>query len=155
MIKQTTYTIGKLARAAGVHVETIRYYQRIRLLPVPIRQKGEARRYNLDTLRQLLFIRHARELGFALRAIASLMWAATAKGCKEALQEPGTVTNCHETRKLFTREAGRVEREIVELQGRLATLNALLAACRREDSASSCAIFDCVVKCEDGPSGRT
>lgn len=65
-------TIGKLAAAAGVGVETVRYYQRMGLLRTPTRDTG-IRRYGSDDLRRLRFIRQAQAAGFTLRQIQELL----------------------------------------------------------------------------------
>jgi len=65
-------TIGQLAKAAGVGVETIRYYQRRGLLEVPGRPIGTARRYPETMIAQLAFIRRAQEMGFTLEEISML-----------------------------------------------------------------------------------
>ncbi len=68
-------TIGQLARQGGVHVETIRYYQRRGLLPVPAPGGGEGgmRRYDAAALRRLRFIKSAQAAGFTLTEIAELL----------------------------------------------------------------------------------
>ena len=66
-------TIGGLARAAGVGVETVRYYQRRGLLPEPARPPGEVRRYSDADVRRLRFIRSAQAAGFTLREIGELI----------------------------------------------------------------------------------
>ena len=66
-------TIGGLARAAGVGVETVRYYQRRGLLPEPARPPGEIRRYGEEDLRRLRFIRRAQAAGFTLEQIGELL----------------------------------------------------------------------------------
>jgi len=66
-------SIGGLARAAGVGVETVRYYQRRGLLAEPARPAGEIRRYCADDLRRLRFIRAAQAAGFTLAEIAELL----------------------------------------------------------------------------------
>lgn len=65
-------TIGKLATAAGMGVETIRYYQRRGLLETPTRNR-EIRRYGSDDLRRLRFIRQAQSAGFTLEEIKELL----------------------------------------------------------------------------------
>lgn len=65
-------TIGKLAAAVGVNVETVRYYQRRGLLETPQRDR-EVRRYGSDDLRQLRFIRQAQSAGFTLDEIKELL----------------------------------------------------------------------------------
>lgn len=66
-------TIGKLGRAAGVKIPTIRYYEQIGLLPEAERSAGNQRLYSGKALDRLTFIRHARELGFTLEAIRDLL----------------------------------------------------------------------------------
>ncbi len=66
-------TIGGLAKAAGVGVETVRYYQRRGLLPEPPRPPGEVRRYSAEDVRRLRFIRRAQAAGFTLEQIGELL----------------------------------------------------------------------------------
>jgi MerR family mercuric resistance operon transcriptional regulator len=66
-------TIGRLAKAAGVGVETVRYYQRRGLLPEPARPPGEVRRYGESDLKRLRFIRSAQAAGFTLAEIKELL----------------------------------------------------------------------------------
>jgi MerR family transcriptional regulator, mercuric resistance operon regulatory protein len=66
-------TIGGLAKAAGVGVETVRYYQRRGLLPEPPRPHGEIRRYGDEDVRRLKFIRSAQAAGFTLSEIGELL----------------------------------------------------------------------------------
>ena len=67
------FSIGDLSRRAEVKVPTIRYYEQIGLLPAPSRTEGGQRRYGEPALARLIFIRHARELGFAVEAIRTLL----------------------------------------------------------------------------------
>lgn len=66
-------TRGKLARSAGVHSETIRYYERMGLLKEPARTPSGYRQYDADTLQRLIFIKHAQTLGFSLSEICELL----------------------------------------------------------------------------------
>ncbi|TBW35353.1 MerR family transcriptional regulator [Siculibacillus lacustris] len=65
--------IGEAARVSGVKVPTIRYYEEVGLLPEPPRTAGNRRFYDEARLRRLTFIRHARELGFEVGAIRTLL----------------------------------------------------------------------------------
>ena len=65
--------IGALSRDTGVHIETIRYYERIGLLPEPPRSQGRHRVYNDGHRQRLVFIRRSRELGFSLDEIRVLL----------------------------------------------------------------------------------
>lgn len=66
-------SIGKLSKAAGVKVPTIRYYEQIGLLQAPGRSSGNQRLYDATALERLSFIRHARDLGFPLDAVRELL----------------------------------------------------------------------------------
>jgi len=66
-------SIGELARRTGVKVPTIRYYEGVGLLPTPARTEGRQRRFGVDEVARLNFIRHARELGFEVADIRELL----------------------------------------------------------------------------------
>src|SRR5690242_5571336 len=66
-------SIGKLARLTDVKVPTIRFYEQIGLLPTPDRTESDRRIYGEATVRRLSFIKHARQLGFAVDAIRDLI----------------------------------------------------------------------------------
>lgn len=66
-------TIGDLSKATGTKVETIRYYERIGLLPAPDRTSGNYRAYEKSDLDRLSFIRRARDLGFGLQQVRELL----------------------------------------------------------------------------------
>lgn len=66
-------TRGKLAAQTGCHIETIRYYETIGLLPAPARTASGYRSYNDEHLRRLNFIQHARALGFSSENIQQLL----------------------------------------------------------------------------------
>ena len=67
------YTIGKLARAADVSVETIRYYERRGLIPQPPKQELGYRQYPETTLHRIQFIKHVQKLGLTLSEIGSVL----------------------------------------------------------------------------------
>lgn len=68
-----TFGIGTLAQRAGCQVQTVRYYEKIGLLPDATRNAGNQRRYHDATLRRLTFIRHARDFGFSVEAVRELL----------------------------------------------------------------------------------
>ena len=70
---KSSFSIGELARSTGTKVETIRYYERIRLLPPPARTGGNYRAYADGHLARLSFIRRGRALGFSLDDIRELL----------------------------------------------------------------------------------
>jgi len=65
--------IGELSRLSGVNIETIRYYERIKMLPAPQRTASGRRIYDVTELRILAFVRRSRELGFSLNEIRALL----------------------------------------------------------------------------------
>jgi len=66
-------TIGKVSRLTGVHIETIRYYERIKMLPKPPRTVGGRRTYSSTHVRLLAFIKRSRELGFSPDEVRALL----------------------------------------------------------------------------------
>ena len=71
--KTRGYAIGAMSNLAGVNIETIRYYERISIMPKPDRTKGGNRQYNHDQLKRLFFIKRCRNLGFSLDEIRALL----------------------------------------------------------------------------------
>ena len=65
--------IGELSKRTGYNIETIRYYERIALLPAPARSAARYRVYGAGDVRRLVFVRRARELGFTLDAVRALL----------------------------------------------------------------------------------
>jgi MerR family mercuric resistance operon transcriptional regulator len=119
-------TIGKLARATGVHVETIRFYQRRGLLALPRRPAGGVRRYGEDAAARLLFIKRAQEIGFTLSEVAELL--RLERGCRDA----------HD---LAAAKLAAVERRIADLARIRKTLRELVGRCEAGESAG-CPIID-------------
>jgi len=78
-----TLSIGQLARAAGVNVETVRYYQRIELITLPPKPAQGYRGYPLATVERIRFIKRAQELGFSLQEVTDLL-SLNDKDCQEA-----------------------------------------------------------------------
>lgn len=79
-------TIGQLAAAAGVNVETVRYYQRRDLMAVPDRPAGGIGRYGPSALTRLRFIKRAQSLGFTLDDVQALLSLDDGRGCSAARQ---------------------------------------------------------------------
>jgi MerR family mercuric resistance operon transcriptional regulator len=120
--------IGKLSRLTGVNIETIRYYERIKMLPAPRRTGGGHRVYGTVEARILAFIRRARELGFSLEDIRALL----------DLAGPGKAS-CAEVRKIAAHHLEDVRAKI----GDLARLERLLAKTVKQCSGK--AVPDCPV----------
>lgn len=115
-------TIAKLARAAGVGVETVRYYQRRGLMPVP-RAGGESayRSYDADHVARLRFIRRAQAAGFTLEEIRELL----------ALDR---TSDRPRVRAMAAERLGALEQKIAELQEARAALTRLAKACGGSDN---------------------
>lgn len=108
-------SIGKLAEAGGVGVETIRFYQRKDLLPTPIRDGG-IRRYGDEDVRRLQFIRKAQQAGFTLEEIKELL-------------ELDTGQDHHRAHELATQRLARLDEQITELQSARHHLRRLATEC--------------------------
>ena len=73
IVRAEAFPIGELSRQTGVHIETIRYYERIKMLAAPPRTEGGRRAYDKNHIRRLAFIRRARDMGFTLEEIRTLL----------------------------------------------------------------------------------
>ena len=83
-------TIGRLARRAGVGIDTVRFYERARLLPRPVRTASGYRTYGDADVERLRFIRRAKALGFTLDDIAELLTLSQGKGSRGAVKALAT-----------------------------------------------------------------
>lgn len=111
-------SIGAAARASGVKVPTIRFYEQIGLLSAPPRTEGNRRLYGQADLRRLAFIRHARELGFEVDAIRALL----------ALQdEPGQ--SCAAADEIARSHLAEVERRLASLTALRKELKRMITEC--------------------------
>lgn len=124
----TNFTIGTLAQAAEMNVETIRYYQRRGLMPAPARQHGHIRRYGNKELDRLYFIRRAQQLGFSLDDIGQLLELDDGLHCKEAQQ-------------LGRQHLMTVRKKIDHLQHMARALTNLIANCETEEGNQRCPLI--------------
>lgn len=114
--------IGEAARQSGVKVPTIRYYEGIGLLPAPPRSEGNRRQFDGDDLRRLAFIRHARELGFEIAAIRTLL----------RLQDDKQ-QSCAAADLIATERLADVERRIASLLALKSELERMVEGCAHGD----------------------
>jgi MerR family mercuric resistance operon transcriptional regulator len=121
----TKYTIGKLAAAAGVNVETVRYYERRGLLTQPPRS-GSYRRYNATHLERLAFIRRGQSMGFSLEEIAELM-------------QLNDMTDHLQARQLAEAKLATISERIAQLTQMQKALQYLLKTCQ---PGQPCPIID-------------
>ena len=125
-----TISIGALSERTGVNIETIRYYERIGLLPAPPRSEGRHRLYDGVHCRRLSFIRRARELGFSLGQTRELL----------GLQR-GHALTCGEVKALTELHILDVRQKIRDLRRLDRVLSELAAQCR-SDRVPDCPILD-------------
>ncbi len=111
-------TIGPLARRARCKIETVRYYERIGVMPRVRRTEGGHRLYGPDELARLTFIRRARELGFTLDEVRDLL---------RMVDEPGHT--CEEVRDIATRHLDEVRAKISDLHALETVLDETVALC--------------------------
>jgi MerR family mercuric resistance operon transcriptional regulator len=127
--------IGSLAEETGVHVETIRYYQNLGLMPKPARARGSVRRYGDDAAKRLRFIKRAQSLGFSLGEVRLLLELAEGQ-------------HCAETRTLAERKLGLVQKKIADLRGIQGALNNLIRACGTGGRGRGCPIIESLSEAE-------
>lgn len=121
--------IGRLAEATGVHLETIRYYQRLGLMPIPPRDRGSVRRYGEDAASRLRFIKRAQALGFALDEVRLLL-------------ELSDGEHCAQTRSIAEQKKRLVENKIADLHAIRDALDKLVRACGRGRKGRGCPIIE-------------
>ena len=127
-------TIGILAKAAGVNVETIRYYQRIGLVDEPDKPPQGYRRYPASIIDRIQFIKRAQDLGFTLNEITDLL----------SLNDG----NCEEARTIAEHKLEGIHRRIEDLTAMQSELTRLVKACRRNaDGRGHCAIIQTLTRC--------
>jgi MerR family mercuric resistance operon transcriptional regulator len=123
-------TIGRLAAATGVNLETVRYYERIGLMPPPARTASGHRAYERAHVRRLSFIRRARELGFGIEQIRALL----------ALAEPSRAS-CAEVREIARTHLDEVRRKLSDLAKLERILAETVSHCSG-DPAPPCPVLD-------------
>ena len=112
--------IGDLSQETGVNIETIRYYERIGVLPKPARKSNGRRSYGEADAQRLGFVRHARDLGFDLASIRILL----------ALQEQPEAS-CEDASRIAAEQLAAVESRIARLLNLRSELSRMVTECRR------------------------
>ena len=131
-------TIGKLSHLTGVHIETIRYYEKIRMLPAPPRTASGRRIYGPKETRTLAFIRRARELGFTIDEIRTLL----------DLGGPGTAS-CAEVKRVAAYHLADIRAKLADLKKLERLLATTIAKCSGR-KVPECPVIDILVS---GPGG--
>lgn len=124
-------TIGRLAARAGVNLETIRYYEKIGLMPAPGRTDGGHRLYEPDHARRLAFIRRGRELGFGIEDIRTLL----------GLAEPQR-RSCDEVRAIASGHLQDVRTRIADLTRLEDLLAQTVDQCLAEGTGPACPVLN-------------
>jgi MerR family transcriptional regulator, copper efflux regulator len=126
----THFSTGQLAKAAGVHIETIRYYERKGLIPSPERRASGYRQFPEETVHRIRFIRRAKDLGFSLAEIGELL----------ALRlDPDS--SCHSIKERAEEKIAGIEEKIEALERMRQVLSDLTAACDGKGTVRHCEIL--------------
>jgi MerR family mercuric resistance operon transcriptional regulator len=124
-----TLTIGKLAKAAHVNIETIRYYQRVGLITEPEKPSTGYRLYPITAIARINFIKRAQQLGFTLKQIHELLQLGEGK--------------CQKVQALGRQKLTEIEDRINDLRTMQKSLIGLLTKCRSNDAgAPGCALVE-------------
>src|SRR5215470_2258158 len=112
-------SIGELSRCTGVNIETIRYYERIKMLSAPLRTSSGRRVYGPTEIRSLTFIRRSRELGFTLDEIRALL----------AISAEDGNNPCGEVRQIAARHLADIRAKIADLRAMARVLSDAVQRC--------------------------
>jgi DNA-binding transcriptional MerR regulator len=134
MAGQKELGIGALAKAAGTGVETVRFYEKIGILPPPPRSSANYRRYGGEHVRRLVFVRRMRELGFSLDTVRAML----------ALSDHPAAP-CEQVDRLVATQLLEVERKIADLQRLRQELANLSRACEGGLSVADCRIVEALL----------
>lgn len=135
----TVWRIGELARATGIDVETIRYYEKSGLLPPPARQSNGYRAYGATHLEQLSFIRHCRALDMSLADVRRLL---------DFLQHPEA--DCGDIDQLIEAQLARVRARLASMQALERQLAMLRSRCVQHHVAGDCGILHELIAAAQG-----
>lgn len=125
------YSIGQLAKAVGVNIETLRYYERQKLIPIPPRNQSGHRVYPKKILKRLNFIKQAQRLGFTLKEIHELLTLRV---------EPGTT--CKDVRTRVEAKIEDVDHRMAELVRMKDALTRLSSRCTGQGPVDDCPILE-------------
>lgn len=130
MSKDNALTIGAMSRATGINIETIRYYERIGLLPLPPRTRSNYRAYTSAEQKRLNFVRRTRNLGFSIEEIRALLRLSDERDA-----------DCGEVTEIAENHLAETERKIADLQALANELRSLIASCAGGVSVEDCRII--------------
>lgn len=139
MASENALSIGALAKATGTTVETIRWYERVGMLPVPARTAGNYRSYGAAHLERLSFIRRARDLGFTLDQVRELLQLADDRK-----------RSCAAVDQVAREHLEEVERKIADLEALRRELQDLIGQCRH-GTVAECRILSALSPQDGAP----
>ncbi len=125
--------IGEVAKQTGVGVETIRFYEREGLIPLPERSPSGYRRYPAAAVKQVQLIRHAKSLGFSLKEIGELI------ALKDTLG-----SDCKNIRLAAVAKVARIQEKIDALEKMKRALNPLIDRCESSNPIGDCPILNAI-----------
>ncbi|MEK6589578.1 MAG: MerR family DNA-binding protein [Nitrospinota bacterium] len=128
-------TIGRLAKLAGVNIQTIHYYERCGILHPVSKTESGYRLYGDEELKRLIFIRYAKEWGFTLKEIGELLELKTTP-----------LSACNKVRRKTEDKLKAVERRIEELKRLRVVLKELITACEKRMPLEGCPILKSIDK---------
>jgi len=134
--------IGEIAARAQTPVDTVRYYERIGLLPAPARTAANYRRYDTAHIARLDFIRRCRALDMSLQEIRTLLGF-----CDDPQRD------CSDVNELLDQHIGHVQSRLAELQALHTELRQLRRVCRSPGQAGACRILQ-ALRTRDAPTAR-
>lgn len=123
--------IGKLSKATGATIDTIRFYEKVGLLPKPARTASGYRKYSHGDELRLAFVARARHLGFSLDEIAEMLRLRTSR-----------VGGVARVREVARKKVAMIEQKIVELQQLRTALKALVGSCPGDGAPEACPILN-------------
>jgi MerR family mercuric resistance operon transcriptional regulator len=126
-------TIGTLSARSACHIETIRYYERIGLMPAPARSEGGHRLYGEDHVKRLGFIRRSRDLGFTLAEIRTLLRLVD-----------GRRYTCAQVKRITLAHLEEVRRKVADLRRLGRVLTDMVAACE-DGTVPACPVIDALL----------
>ena len=124
--------IGEIAKRAGVSIDTLRYYEKVKLLPRPVRSTGGFRLFGAEHVDRIRFIKQAQELGFSLDEIRDLL-------------ATGGTEECRKVRDLLKRKLVEMDERLKSMKGFRKVLARHLSACetelRKHHSSACCPVL--------------
>ena len=138
MTSENSLSIGALSKATGTTVETIRWYERVGVLPAPARTSGNYRTYGAAHLERLSFVRRARDLGFSLDQVRDLLQLADDRS-----------QSCDAVDRVAREHLEEVERKIADLEALRRELRDLIGQCRH-GTVAECRIVQALSPSTDG-----